>query len=89
VSTVQHVLNRVRRDLHDEDSGAYRWSDAELIDYVNDAIAEIIRLKPEAGIVEELFTPPDDSVLQKLPARSVKFIKAICNEDSGGGGAPT
>jgi len=31
----------VRRDLHDEDSGSYRWTDDEIVRYVADAVEDL------------------------------------------------
>jgi hypothetical protein len=42
------VLSRVRYLLNDVITGAYRWSDAELILYMTDASKEVGRRRPEA-----------------------------------------
>lgn len=77
MSTVQDVVNRVRRQLSDEDGT--RWSDSELLAYVNDGLRQTVVLKPEANLVELLFTPADDAPLQKLPANAVKLVKVSSN----------
>ena len=79
MSTVQNVIDRVRRQLNDEDAAAYRWSLNELVAYVNDGMRQTVAIKPESNIVEVLFTPASTAPLQTLPANAVKFIKATTN----------
>lgn len=83
MATAQAAIDRARYQLHDAD--AVRWSDAELLAYLNDGLRQIVTIKPEANTLEALFTPADTSALQTLPAGGVKFIKATFNEAAGGG----
>ena len=78
MSTVADVLRRVRNTLHDSEL-PYRWSDEELREFLNDGLAAIVNLKPEANVVEEIHIPPDTNVLQKINPRGTKFIKCTFN----------
>jgi hypothetical protein len=40
------MINLVRKDLHDEDSGNYRWSDGELTRHINRAVKELSEKVP-------------------------------------------
>lgn len=40
------MIDLVRKDLHDEDSGNYRWSDSEIIRYINRAVKELSERVP-------------------------------------------
>lgn len=59
-----NVQNRARRILNDEESGAYRWHDDVLDDYIDQAVAETHRLRADAflsssGTVTESITALD------------------------------
>ena len=45
--TAENIIKRVRRALHDDDSGAYRWPDDVLVDYINDAQYDLREKRPE------------------------------------------
>jgi hypothetical protein len=38
---IAEMIDLVRKDLHDEDSGNYRWSDSELTRHINRAVKEL------------------------------------------------
>lgn len=40
------MISLVRKDLHDEDSGNYRWSDSELTRHINRAVKELSEKVP-------------------------------------------
>lgn len=48
--TLQNVITEVRQVLQDEDSDNYRYPDADLVGYLNNAFYEIRRLRPDAYI---------------------------------------
>ena len=81
MSTVADVIARVREQLNDTVDGSLRWSDAELIEYINDGLRKTVSIKPEANVIERLFYPVDEGALQKLPADAVKFIKVAGNSE--------
>ena len=82
MSLVQDAVRRVREQLNDTDPSNYRWSDAEILDYINDGLRQTVILKPESNLIEYLFTPADEASLQKLPADAVKFVKALFNKET-------
>ena len=88
MSTVQNVIDRVRRQLNDEDAAAYRWSLNELVAYVNDGLRQTVSIKPEANLIEYLYTPTGEYPLQKLPPNAVKFVKAFSNRETDPGDEP-
>ena len=79
MSTVADVITRIRAQLSDSGAAPRRWSEAELIDYINDGLRKSVTLKPEANVIEYLHRPPNEAALQKLPADAVKFIKVVGN----------
>lgn len=78
-ATVQDVLDEVRFTIHDTNASTYRWTDAELLDYVNAAGRQIVALVPEANIVETIQTVTNTIAKQALPAGGIKFIKVLNN----------
>ena len=83
MTTVAELIQLVRYQLHDQDKDCYRWSDEELLDYLNAGTKEIVSLVPEANVVEALFTCTDNVPLQQIPAGGIKFIKATSNSGAG------
>jgi len=43
---LSEMIGLVRKDLHDEDSGNYQWSDAELTRHINRAVRELSERVP-------------------------------------------
>lgn len=77
MATVQDIFDEVRRVIHDEDAANYRWSDAELISYLNAGTRQIVVLLPEANTVETIEDTLTSRVArQVLPAGGIKFIRA-------------
>lgn len=86
MATVQDIFTEVRRTIHDEDSANYRWTDEELIDYLNAGQRQIVVLLPSANQVEtivDLGVAPF-TARQSLPAGGIKFIRATSNYDDAG-----
>jgi hypothetical protein len=80
MATVQELFNEVRRIIHDEDAANYRWSDAELIEYLNAGTRQIAGLVPEANTVETIEDTGTSRVArQALPAGGIKFIRVARN----------
>lgn len=80
MALVQDIFDEVRRIIHDEDSGNYRWSDAELLDYLNAATRQIVGFMPDANTVETIEDTGTSRVArQELPAGGIKFIRASRN----------
>ena len=51
------MIALVRKDLHDEDSGNYRWSDAELTRHINRAVKELSERVPMPARATLVTTP--------------------------------
>jgi hypothetical protein len=83
--TVQTVINNARTLLQDTDTGGIRWTDPELIAWLNEATAEVVRIHPEANsknIDHNLVA----GTKQRIPTDGVQLINVIRNV--GVGGAP-
>ena len=79
MADVQSIIDEVRRTIHDE-TVTFRWSDAELIDYVNAGIRQTIVILPEANTVETIEDTLTSRVArQSLPTGGIKFIKVARN----------
>jgi len=78
MATVQDVIDEVRYTIHDE-VATYRWSDAELIDYVNAASRQIVSVVPEANLVTSIISITNNIAKQALPAGGIKFVKVLNN----------
>lgn len=70
----QDIADEARSDLNDTDSGNYRWSDADILRYINAGVREIINLVPEAGAVTDSMSPVTGS-RQEIPTGGTKFLK--------------
>lgn len=70
------IIDRVRYTLLD--TGKDGWSDAELISYLNSALAQLIVLKPDAIPTAELVSLAPGA-LQDIPDDGVVFITALYN----------
>ena len=79
MSTAQTIIDEVRRVIHDENP-TYRWSDLELIDYINAGIRQTVILVPETNTVETVVDTLTSRIArQALPTGGIKFIKASRN----------
>lgn len=79
MATGQDLITEVRRIIHDE-SAAFRWADAELIDYINAGQRTIVVLVPEANLVETVVDLTTSRIArQSIPSGGIKFIKATQN----------
>jgi hypothetical protein len=79
MATAQTVIDEVRRIIHDEDP-TFRWTDAELIDYINAAMRQTVVILPEANTVETIEDTLTSRIArQSLPAGGIKFIKVARN----------
>lgn len=78
-ATVQGVIDEVRFTIHDGTASAYRWTDVELIDYVNAAGRQIVSLVPEANLVSSILTFTNTIAKQALPTGGIKFVKVLNN----------
>ena len=74
--TVASVLTAARQAI--QDLSSIRWTDAALLDYLNEAQLEVSRYKPDSCIKNEtLITAP--GIVQKLPDDAIRLIDVVCN----------
>jgi hypothetical protein len=78
-ATVQNVIDQVRYTIHDETPATYRWTDAELIAYVNAASRQIVSIVPEANLTTSIITITNTIAKQALPTGGIKFVKVLNN----------
>ena len=74
--SVQDILGRARLQLMD-DTGI-RWTDAELVRYINDAQREIVLYKPDAVTHNENLNLVAGTK-QALPATSIRLLSVVRN----------
>lgn len=83
MATGQDVIDRVRQVVNDVASQfitAVRWSDDELIAWITDGQREIVKVKPEAYPVTEVFQVTANSPRQRLDAtEAYRLIRVEAN----------
>lgn len=83
MATGDNIIDEARSELNDEDGANFRWSDAELLRYVNASQRVIVTLRPEANIVsEEVSITGGTGIRQTLPSGGLKFVD-VRNYDDG------
>jgi hypothetical protein len=75
---VSDILGRVRPLLNDTDASGYRWSNADLITYINDACRLVLIKRPDSNTSLTGLTLVDGAI-QTLPSTAYKLIDVICN----------
>ena len=83
MATAQDLIDEVRFVIHDE-SPTYRWSDAELLDYINAGVRQIIQVVPEANAVREAVQISTQLAKQTLPSGGISLIKVGRNASTDG-----
>lgn len=83
MATAGDIVTRVRNLLNDEDSGNYRWTDAELLRWLNDAQRAIVSLSPDANTVIESVSLAS-GVKQSLPVGGVRLYNVMRNMGTNG-----
>lgn len=74
--SVASILTAARQAI--QDNPAIRWTDAFLLDYLNEAQMEISRYKPDSCIKNvPLVTVA--GILQTLPSDAIRVIDVVCN----------
>ena len=82
--TGTNLLDRIRDTL--QDTTSVRWTEAELLRYINDAQREIVNFRPESSATTtnvQLAT----GTKQTLPAAGLRLIKITRNMSDASGGA--
>jgi hypothetical protein len=82
-TAVDDIISRVRKILTDE--GAIRWTDAELILWLNDAQTEIVLYKPDAGAVNTTVTLATGTK-QTLPSGGNRLLGVVRNMSAASSG---
>mgnify|MGYP000704722052 CR=1 FL=1 len=82
--TADRLLDRARRILQDVSNASQRWTDADLLDGLNEGQRVLVTLKPDAFTAVSSVALADDS-RQELPTDAVSLIRVIRN--MGGDGA--
>lgn len=77
---VSDVISRARTLLNDTDSANYRWSNAEMIDAINDAQKLIAVHRPDSTVGDTELNLVA-GVTQTLPAFGFRLMDVICNVD--------
>lgn len=72
------ITDRVRKLLRDIDDGGIQWLDDELIDWLNEACAEIARIRPEASS-QTINQSLNAGSLQTIPEGATLLLEAVCN----------
>lgn len=85
MATAQDIVDEVRYVIHDENP-TFRWSDVELLKYLNAGIRQIIQLVPEANVVEAAVEITNQLARQILPSGGIALIKVGHNYDDAGTG---
>lgn len=75
--SVRDVIARVRRVMHDEVE-PYRWTDGELIEWLNDAASEVVIIRPAAGARTET-VELDEGAYQAIPAEGIQLMDVVRN----------
>ncbi len=77
MSTGQNIVDEVRAQINDEDTNNLRWSDAEMLRYVNAGQRQIVHFVPESNIRTDIVSVSSDSDARRtIPAGGIKFIRA-------------
>ena len=76
------VIAKARQQLNDE-TETYRWSDPELIGWLDQGQKEVVRLEPTANPVNATISLAEGN-LQSIPSDGYGFIKTNANMGSDG-----
>ncbi len=79
MATAQSIIDEVRAIIHDENAATYRWSDTEMIRYLNAGSRQIVTFDPEANMTETVVTITNNIARQTLPTGGIKFVRASRN----------
>ena len=69
------VITEVRRLIQDEESAVYRYSDAVLLSFANQALKRIAILRPDLFAHIGTVTCDENEVLQSAPTDSIRIIE--------------
>lgn len=84
MATAQEIIDEVRYIIHDQNASTYRWTDIELIGYINAGVRQTIQLIPESNAVSETVQITNSIARQTLPSGGVALIKVGRNASTDG-----
>ncbi len=74
------LINRVSRILNDEEDGARRWGQSELLEWLNDGQREVVLHRPDASVKSVEFTCINNT-RQTLPEEALSLVDVVRNTD--------
>lgn len=75
------IENSIRILLRDTDEGGTQWLDPELIEWLNEACGEVVRIRPEASSqTKNIALSP--GAMQSVTNGSTLLLEAVCNVDA-------
>lgn len=80
--TAQSLINRVKRILND--STSVRWTEAELLDYLNDAQREVVLMRPDALTKTEAMALVASNTKQSIPSAGIRLMNVTRNMGADG-----
>ena len=81
--TGTNLLSRIRDTL--QDTTSVRWTESELLNYINDAQREIVNFRPESSATTATITLVAGTK-QSLPAAGLRLIKVVRNMSAASNG---
>ena len=81
--TGTNLLSRIRDTL--QDTTSVRWTESELLNYINDAQREIVNFRPESSATTATITLAAGTK-QSLPAAGLRLIKVVRNMSAASNG---
>lgn len=89
MATARDVISRARQLINDVASNfvaGLRWSDAELLQWLTDGQREIVRIKPEANPITDIFDVVAHPRQRLNPQTAYRLIRVESNGTGGGVG---
>lgn len=76
--SIASLIAALRQTLQDTIEDQYRWSDEELLSYINEAQVEISKLRPDAYVVSGPIVSKA-GIFQGLPADGICLLDVVAN----------
>lgn len=81
MATVGELLTRARRILQEASADGVRWTNAELLDWLNEAYASVLAVRPSANAVSAEFVCVPGT-RQEIPAAADRLLGVVRNLSS-------
>ena len=75
--TPQTVIDDVRVLINDTESGSYRYSDADLVKFVNESLKRTAHLRPDLFATIDTMACTVSTTVQTAPSDSLRFMEVI------------